>query len=676
MKLRNYHRWFWGLLLAAVALRLGVMWEFLAGNPFSEVLLSDDYVYWQHAGWKADGVWLPDDPFFTAPLYPYLLGVVRWFGGGLTALFWLQLAFDVLAMLLVASTARLRFGDLAGLIALVLSGFSWELAVCFTRVMPDTLLLLLVALLLRVWVGLSRQPVPGWGGIVTAALLLGLLALTWQPALLLLLLFVPWLLLRGGNPFRRIAGAVTAALLTAVVIAPAAWHNWRAGQLSTPVSADVGVNLAMGNNEQARGLISPLRGLSPDPRTLPIDMQRLYQAERGEEGSWQEIDALFRGKAYRFWEEHPRQALRLFAHKLWWFLTSSRYDLPYATALMREHGLYQTLVLAPLQVPWLMGLALLGFIACRRCLPELATIAIPLIACLLYYYTARDRLPAVPGLILLSSGALSQWSRLPLREWVKWLIALLPLPLMVLNYYTGLGKTDFLRDAASYQVSQGWLESGDMRLEDGAPEEAARRYEKAIRARPDRLLPHLRLGGLYGNTGQVERAINAAEAGIPLVRDNLMLYELQYNLYRKEGKYDKALEVLDAAIRAHPKRGELYQARLWLLATCVEDPESVELAIRTFRDILKDASGPARPAVMSSLALALAHAGRREDAKELANEAVRIAAGDPRRYHLNSIRQLTFPVRAGKEIGCQAGAFKLPPGPGDKGFVIPMRSSD
>ncbi len=676
MKLRNYHRWFWGLLLAAVALRLGVMWEFLANNPFAEVLLADDYVYWLHAGWKADGVWLPDDPFFTAPLYPYLLGGLRWLGGGLSALFWLQLAFNVLAMLLVASTARLRFGDLAGIVALVLFGFSWELVVCFTRVMPETLQLLLVALLLRAWVGLSHQSLPGWGGITATGLLLGLLALSWQPALLLLPVFILWLLLRRGTLPRRIGGAVAAGLLAAVVIAPAAWHNWRTGHTPIPVSVDVGISMAMGNNEQARGLISPIKGVSPDPRTMPIDMQRYYRAVKGDEGSWSQIDALFRGKAYHFWREHAREGLLLLGHKLWWFLTSTRYDLPYAPALMREHGLYQALVLAPIEVPWLMGLALLGFIACRRALPELSTIAVALIACLLYYYTARYRLPAVPGLVILSSGAMSRWSRLPLKEWLKWLIALLPLPLMVLNYYTGLGRTDFLRDATTYQVSQAWMESGDMRVEDGVPEEASGRYEKAIRARPDYLLPHLRLGELHASAGRLEQAVNAAEAGIPLVRDNLMLYELKYNLYREQGRYDKALEVLEAAIKAHPKSGELYQARLWLLATCVDDPESVELAIRTFRDILRDATGPARPAIMSSLALALAHAGKNAEARQLANEAVRIAAEDPQRYHLSSIRQITFPVRAGKEITCQAGAFKLPPGPGDRGFVIPMRQAE
>ncbi|RME32734.1 MAG: hypothetical protein D6786_09760 [Gammaproteobacteria bacterium] len=676
MTMRNYHRWFWGLLLAAVALRLGVLWEFLHANPFSEVLLYQDYVYWKEAGWKASGVWFPDDPFLVAPLYPYLLAAIRWLGGGLATLFAIQLVFNILAMWLVSTTARSRFGDLAGLFALAIFGFSWELAVDFTEVAPQTLQLLLVALLIRSWAALPDRERIGWGGITGMGLLLGLLALAWPPALLLPPLFALWLLIGRGPALRRLVQAGAVVLLAAAVVSPATWHNWRTDHTFIPVSAEIGLHMAEGNNPQAVGVLSPVKGIEPGRKSPGIDMQRYYRAVKGEQGSWSRIDALFRDMALDYWRQQPGEALLLMGRKAWWFLTSRAYDDLYVIPLMRELGLYRTLVLAPVELPWLMGLALLGLLAGRRLLPELLTILLALFTVLLFHYSARYRIPAAPGLVVLAAGAMGRWSSLPLKEWGRWAIALLPLPLAVINYFTGLTSVEMLQRQTSYQVSQAWMESGDLRMADDDLPEAREHYEKAVKAQPAYLLPHLRLGLVHHRAGRMEQALNAVEAGIPLVKDNLMLYEMQYNLYREQGQYDKALEVLDAAIKAHPKSGELYQARLWLLATCVEDPNAQELAIQAFRDLLREAGGASRPAIMGSLALALAHAGRLEEARAMANEAVKLASSDPRRYNLMAIRQLTFPVRSGKEIVCQAGQFKLPPGPGDKRFVLPMRQTD
>ena len=72
--------------------------------------INDARVYWEWAGDIAAGKLVLDHPFFSAPLYPYLLGGLRWLGGQLTSVYVLQMLADLAAVVLLGWTCRRRFG--------------------------------------------------------------------------------------------------------------------------------------------------------------------------------------------------------------------------------------------------------------------------------------------------------------------------------------------------------------------------------------------------------------------------------------------------------------------------------------------------------------------------------------------------------------------------------------
>ena len=75
----------------ALLLRVAILDEFLRENPLAECPRVDAHTYWQMAQRMADGQWVGETPFLSAPLYPYSLGVVRTLGGGLLTVYVLQL---------------------------------------------------------------------------------------------------------------------------------------------------------------------------------------------------------------------------------------------------------------------------------------------------------------------------------------------------------------------------------------------------------------------------------------------------------------------------------------------------------------------------------------------------------------------------------------------------------
>ena len=136
------------ILAAALVLRSGMLVSFLRYHPAAYAPQNDGQVYWEMAGRIADGQWVDDHPFFSAPLYPYFLGLVRMAGGDLRTVYVIQLMLHLGTGALLVYLALLKLGRGASLATLVLF-FLLEEPVFFSqRLLPSTLQLALVAGLL------------------------------------------------------------------------------------------------------------------------------------------------------------------------------------------------------------------------------------------------------------------------------------------------------------------------------------------------------------------------------------------------------------------------------------------------------------------------------------------------------------------------------------------------
>ena len=112
----------WGHRRIALAILLGVgllsqtliVAQQLASDPLALTPVNDARVYWEWAGDIASGKLVGATPFLSAPLYPYLLGILRAFGGGLVAAYVLQAALHLATVALLFRAGERRFGLAAG----------------------------------------------------------------------------------------------------------------------------------------------------------------------------------------------------------------------------------------------------------------------------------------------------------------------------------------------------------------------------------------------------------------------------------------------------------------------------------------------------------------------------------------------------------------------------------
>ncbi|MFQ5807656.1 MAG: hypothetical protein ACE5I3_14520, partial [Phycisphaerae bacterium] len=154
-------RWFWpalpGVCLVGAVLRFLLRAEYLANHPFAASPRVDALTYWNWAGEVASGKLSDGMPFFSAPLYPYLLGLLRASGAELPTVYTIQILLDLSTAGLLAWIARLRFGPVVGLLAAAIFLLMLEPASFCLRVLPSTLQLPLVCLAWHALLAVQRR---------------------------------------------------------------------------------------------------------------------------------------------------------------------------------------------------------------------------------------------------------------------------------------------------------------------------------------------------------------------------------------------------------------------------------------------------------------------------------------------------------------------------------------
>lgn len=674
---RRFRAWLAALGLVALLLRLALLDEFLRENVISEWPPSDGEVYWNAAGRMAAGQWADKTPFLSAPLYPYLLGVIRALGGGLRSVYVVQILLHIITGLLLGVTTRLRFGSAAGVLAAALFFLLTEPAVSSTRIMPNTLQLLLVVVLWWRWALLAERTWrPGAGPrignpqsplaarldqVFLVGALVGLLALAYPPALLLVPAYGLWVWRDSGRLRRAGLGMLAACLL----IAPATLHNLLLHREFILISAHGGITLRQGNGPTAVGIGDVIPGVSLRRDRMHQDAARVFQQAHGRPGSWREIDRYFRNQAIRWWLENPGAALRLFGRKLYLYLTARHYDMLMPTVIERELHINDRAVLAPLATPWLMGAALAGLLAVlrrpARFAPEWLLCLLPLLVVLLFFYAPRYRLPAVPLLCGLAAQAVVSCRGLRWGTLGRVLLILLPLPLWLMNLRLGFDAPDFNRTFFVRALSEATVESGNRRAQAGNWAGAEQRYREALELWPGNAAAHQQLGLLYARQGRFAEAEGELRTAIARRPDYLPARLHLYNVYCRQKRYADAAETLRAALERWPGHVRAHVALAWLLATCPDDSvRDGDEALRHAKSAQRLADGP-RSDVLDALAAAYAELGWFDQAARTGRLAAEQAWREGRTTVAEQIERRVRNYR--RQIPCRAPPLVVRPTP-------------
>lgn len=462
------------LLALGLAIHALVLWGNLQ-SPYGRTPINDAAHYWEWGGRVAEGEWVGDAPFFSAPLYPYLLGLLRLLGVGLIGLLVLQALLHVAtAGILFRVGARLfdrRVGDVAAALWLITT----DPAAAHGRVLAGTLQAFLVALLLERALALREQPTARRAlvlGVVT-----GVASLAWPALLPASFVLAAWAAWVGGG----LRGGALLLGGTVLTIAPATVHNLAAADVFVPISAHAGITFWHGNNPSAEGVFAP-HEVSAEKSEHDADALARTREALGEDAGWGDVSGHFLGRGLEWWSAEPGRAASLVLKKTWLFLTGRVYGDMYLPGLERAAGLWPTLGFAPVPVAWLVLPALLAGALLlrrdpRRYVPVVLVLVLPLAICAVFFYSPRYRLPAVPAVTLLAAWALvellSRRGRAPL------LAAALALALGsgLINRAAGI-------DGSPELATEVELRAAALALEEGRADQVAPLWERVVARDP------------------------------------------------------------------------------------------------------------------------------------------------------------------------------------------------
>ncbi|MCG3129508.1 MAG: hypothetical protein FLDDKLPJ_00241 [Phycisphaerae bacterium] len=286
--------------------------------PFFDVPVGDARAYVDWGRRIAEGDWIGSEPFYQAPLYPYLLGVIfRVTGPSLLAVRLIQSVMGGLSCVLLAGAAGRCFGRRAGWAAGLMLAF-YPPAIFFDGLIQKTsLACFLTCALLSAWSKLLTRA-RCRGGVVAGALL-GLLILTrenawaWSP----LLVATPWLFGRKGEARNRSRVGVAAAVIAglAAVLTPVGARNWSVGGEWSFSTFQMGSNFYIGNGRGADGRYRPLVRGHETPEFERSDAVRLAESAEGRSLSSREVSRYWMARALTEMGESPLRTGKLLGVK-------------------------------------------------------------------------------------------------------------------------------------------------------------------------------------------------------------------------------------------------------------------------------------------------------------------------------------------------------------------------
>ena len=544
------------LLLAALALRLGYLWEHRA-SPFFDAPIVDAQTFLNQALALASGpFWGGDEPYWQPPLYIYLLTFVCWLlpASYFVGIRLVHAGLGVLSCLLVYALARHAFGERVGRIAGVATAlcgsllyFEGELLAVPVEVFLN--LLLLYGLLLA-WRGERGRD---W---VLAGLTAGLAALTRPNILLFIAAFCAWAL------WHRRTSACRSLFLfivpIALVILPVTYRNWSIEPDLVFISSNAGVNFYIGNNADYERTVSLRPGMQWEDMIAEA-------AHSGHETAAAQ-SAFFLGKAFNYITAQPLDYLGLLCQKGFHFWsgpeTKRNQDIYYA----RQHSRILSLLLWDwhMSIPFgLIGpLSLLGLGLSIKSKPPIALLRLYALAytasVVLFFPAARYRMPVVPVLIAFAAFAAFQLY-LGVRRKAYIRTAVLAVPLVGLLVLCNLAEA-----APTAKDAQLYFDLGEVHLRQRDYAQSARYSSQALELDPEYNYARHNLAVAYFHQeryGESEREALHTLAENPRRDDTRVLLG---RIYLATNKPQQAAAHLRHALERDPESGmaHYYYGRL------------------------------------------------------------------------------------------------------------------
>jgi len=625
------------VLAVALAVRFLYLPSIQALPTFDHPVMDAAY----HDAWArqvASGSLSDGEPFFRAPLYPFVLGLTyRLTGGSYVAPRVVQFTLGALTALITCLIAWRLLGALAGLVSGLMAALYPVLIYFEGELLTETLFIFLVMLSLYLFtLAVDRQRGRLW---FLAGLCLGAALIT-RPAVAI---FIPFAL-AGALAFARRRGAHTLVVLAGVVLmlAPVTAHNAAVSGEFIPLVWQGGLNFYLGNNAAADGWSATSPELRKDWWGGYKDMIAIPTRELGRRPGYAEVSDYWTRRGLDYIAGDPAGWARLMLKKaaLFWgsyeFPNNLDYNFMRLGSRILRNPVLGFATVAPLA---LLGLIVLAP-AARRLYFLYAFLLTFFAGTVAFFVCARYRLPALPVMMIFAGGAVA-WTVDSVRARRVSRVAAAALVLAAAGALVGLNpagerppglaqsytvlanvyrEEGDLDEAAAYLEKsidenplwgEGYEGLGLIEMERGHADAAEQHLLKAVEVEPSRATAYRSLAMLYVSAGRLEEARRAIERAIsfaPYLEDcNNILGTIE----RREGRIQDAIDLFKRELEINPDNWRAHAN----LGSAYEEIGDLDAAIAAYERAAR--LNPGEPDVLLALATAYARSGRDERAQEV-----------------------------------------------------------
>jgi len=354
-----------------------------------------------------------------------------------------------------------------------------------------------------------------------------------------------------GKIFR---GVMVMAGILLVVLPFSARNYLITGNISPPFG-NGGFNFYVGNHHGASGTYTYLKGISNSPSGQIKSSVLQAKKAIGGEISISQASAYWFRRGIRFIESHPLEYLSLLGRKflLFWNAQEIGQNIDYYFSKRFASLLTLPLFSFGLVAPF----AWLGFIFALRRRP--AGISLPAIflfsylgSIIVFFVSARYRLPAVPFVIIFSAYGASSLVRLFFPEvrreaWIYTVILVAIFIAVNLN----LSPVDE-REYLSWSHNM----LGNVYQEKGMPAMAIREFNQALALDPKNTVSRNFLGGAFRSLGRYDKAIEQYKQAILIAPGDATARNNLGVAYAELGRVEEAFVEFQAALKSNPDFGE------------------------------------------------------------------------------------------------------------------------
>lgn len=679
------HRYLLIILLAAFIFRLGYFIEMKEDPEFLHAnvdALYHDYWAWGivTGEWQPphdlQNPHIESRPYFRPPFYPYYLSAVyRVFGHSKLAPRLLQMLIGILSCAILFLVARKIFGDQIAFISGLIMAFYWAF-VFYEKELREVSLLVLFLPLLILWL-MKLYEKPAIRRFVLCGFLLGIIIITRPNFLLFIPFAVGWLFVYSKlkDKKKKYLHIGIFLLCTILPISAVTLRNVIKGKDFVLISSNGGINLYVGNNPTATGNTIAL------PPEIPLfrnafmysKIVKHVEGEVGKELKHSQVSSYFTRRALAYMKENPSRTIAMAFRKALMFIGGV--EIPSERDLVAGRNKSRVLKIIPLNFALVFALCLMGMIVYfttivklkkkkqagqERALPVpekssfhfvvlvLFLAGIYYLSYLPFFITSRFRMCIIPFLILFAGYMVYQiYRKITLKQLAA---AGMLLAGVVFIYLIGnVNYFGFQRDMAKAEYDRGlafaraknyeaaiqsyrrairhrpkyadaYNNLGNMLRETGRDKQAVVNYEKALEYEPRHYFANLNLAQINYTMNRLGKASDYYAKALE-IKPTEYIYNILSNTHFKNGKVDKAITVLNDAMKTYGRKANFLN-NLGILYVFKKD---FEKAGQTFSEVLKQNADDVQ--ALANMGRLYSNLERPEEAKKYFERVLKL---DPR----------------------------------------------